>query len=191
LIADGAQALISFGLAGGLDPALRPGALAIPRIVVTDGREHEAGPTLLARLRGPTIERLFGGSAIAAHPADKHRLWRDTGSAAIDLESGAVARAASAAGIPFAVLRAVCDPAGRRLPQAAMAALDQAGAIAGLRIARSVLRRPGQIPGLIALARDAAAARRALLRHVAAIGPAGGTVMGARSLHDSGTADTT
>ena len=186
------HALISFGLAGGLDPALRPGALLIPRVVATGDGDYAADATLLAGLRGPTIERLLGGSAIAAHPAEKHRLWREHEAAAIDLESGALARAAAAAGLPFAVLRAVCDPAERHLPPAAAAALDQAGAIAGLRIARSVLRGPRQIPGLVALARDAASARRALLRHISEIGPLrAGTVTGARSLRDSGEADTT
>ncbi|MBV9758454.1 MAG: hypothetical protein JO047_15510, partial [Alphaproteobacteria bacterium] len=34
LIDAGVRALLSFGLAGGLDPALRPGALLIPREVL-------------------------------------------------------------------------------------------------------------------------------------------------------------
>ena len=37
LVAEGAGALVSFGLAGGLDPALRPGALVVPaRITLPD-----------------------------------------------------------------------------------------------------------------------------------------------------------
>ena len=36
LVAAGADALVSFGLAGGLDPALAPGAILVPREVIAD-----------------------------------------------------------------------------------------------------------------------------------------------------------
>jgi adenosylhomocysteine nucleosidase len=73
-------------------------------------------------------------------------------------------------GIPFAVLRAVCDPADRNLPPAALVALSAKGRIALARVAISILFRPQQIPGLIALARDASRARRALVGRVNQIG---------------------
>ena len=72
-------------------------------------------------------------------------------------------------GLPFAVLRVICDPAERDLPPAALAALDASGAIGLARVVRSVIGRPGQLPALLRLAADAAAARRALARRVAAI----------------------
>ena len=37
LIEEGATALVSFGLAGGLDPELRPGRVLIPSIILADG----------------------------------------------------------------------------------------------------------------------------------------------------------
>jgi adenosylhomocysteine nucleosidase len=88
----------------------------------------------------------------------------------VDLESGAVARVALAHGLPFAVLRAVADPAERNLPPAALLALDGAGRIGILRVLGSVFGNPGQILGLLALARDAAAARRALVGRVRTMG---------------------
>ena len=80
-----------------------------------------------------------------------------------------MARVAARHHLPFAVLRAICDPAERDLPPAALVALDQAGAIGLWRVLVSLARAPQQLPGLLALARDAAAARRALLAATRAI----------------------
>ena len=94
----------------------------------------------------------------------KRRLSSQTGASAVDLESGAVARVAQRHRLPFAVLRAVCDPAQRTLPPAALAALDSGGGIRLARVLRSVIARPWQIPALLRLALDAASARRAIVR---------------------------
>jgi adenosylhomocysteine nucleosidase len=68
--------------------------------------------------------------------------------------------------VPFAVLRAVADPADRDLPPAAVTALSEAGKIKGGKVLGSVLRQPGQIGELVLLARNAAAARSALVRRL-------------------------
>ncbi len=167
LVAGGATALLSFGLCGGLDPALRPGALLIPRAVLDGATRYAADPALAARFGGITPHLLLGGTQVAATAAEKRQLWDATGAAAIDLESGAVARVAAASGLPFAVVRAVCDSAGQDLPPAALIALDAKGAIGLTRLLASLAARPGQLPALLALARCAAAARRSLLRAVA------------------------
>lgn len=173
LIAAGCRGLVSFGLAGGLDPALAAGALVVPRAVLADGRSYAADAALIAALGGATAEALLASATVLATTAEKGAAWRAGGAAAVDMESGAVARAAAAAGLPFAVLRAVCDPATRPLPPAALVALDTGGAVGPARVALSVLRRPGQVAGLLALARDAARARRALVDAVAAVDAAG------------------
>lgn len=207
LIARGATGLISFGLAGGLDPSLRPGTLIVPEAVLASairqvsplaaqpalphvqhasppivstpsgppaGIPHwesfATDPALSARLGGATPHTILGGDTIATTADAKRRLWEATGAAAIDLESGAVARAAAASGLPFAVLRAICDPAGRDLPPAALTALNHQGAIGLLRVIASLAARPGQFGALMTLAADAAAARGALATRVAAIG---------------------
>ncbi len=98
--------------------------------------------------------------------AEKRAAFEATGAHAVDLESAAVARAAARRRIPFAALRAVADPAGRPLPRAALAALDHQGRVGLLRVALTALANPAEFPLLLALARDAARARAALLRRV-------------------------
>ena len=125
----------------------------------------DADPALLG---DATPGSLWGGGAVLATAADKAALFRRSGAVAVDLESAAVARVARRRGLPFAVLRAVCDPAERDLPPAALIALDPAGRI-GLRgVLASVLAKPRQVPALLTLGADAGAARRALVRWVRA-----------------------
>jgi adenosylhomocysteine nucleosidase len=176
LVRRGVSGLLSFGLAGGLDPALTPGTLVVPASVLEDGETFATDPALSARLGGITHPRLLAASAIVVRACDKHALHRATGAGAVDLETGAVARAAREAGLPFAVLRAVCDPADRDLPPAALVALDGAGIIGLGRLLRSLAARPDQLPALLRLARDAARARAALIRRVDDIRVGGGLV---------------
>jgi len=171
LIGGGATGLVSFGLAGGLDPALPAGTLVVPEAVIADGCDWRTDIALGARLGGTTGHVCLGTDRIVATAAEKHRLRRETGADLVDMESGAVAAIASAAGVPFAVLRAICDAADRTLPPAALIALDSEGRLAPARIAWSVLTSPAQVGALLALARDAAAARRALRSRIAAMQP--------------------
>ena len=170
LVDDGVTALISFGLAGGLDPALSAGTLFVPRAVLSQGRLFDCDGGLSAPLPGHSIACVLGADAVVASADEKLRLWRETGAGAVDLESGAVAEVAAAAGIPFAVLRAVCDPAARDLPSAAIEALDRQGRIAPMKMASILARHPMQVFALIALGRYAARARRALVGGAESLG---------------------
>ncbi len=163
LVKRGARALLSFGFAGGLDPTLRPGDVLVPRLVLGTDREFPADPILLEWLGGANVALLLGDGNVVANPAQKRKLWQQTGAAAIDLESGALAEVAAQYGLPFAVLRAVCDPAERSLPPVALTALGKKGKIDIIRLISGLLRQPSQFPALIALARDAQAARQALI----------------------------
>jgi adenosylhomocysteine nucleosidase len=155
LIAQGATTLLSFGLAGGLDPAWRPGDVVIPRAVLTGGQLFATSPHV-----APTADLLLGHDRVLASAAEKRAFWQATGAVAVDLESGAVALMAARAGVGFCVLRVICDPAERDLPPAALIALDASGRIGLFRVLGSVAKRPKQIGDLLRLARDANAARR-------------------------------
>jgi adenosylhomocysteine nucleosidase len=162
LLDAGATGIVSFGLAGGLDPKLPAGSLVVAEAVAANGRVLRTDPGLSARLGGSTGHLCLGLDHCVVSIAEKRRLRRETGAAVVDMESGAVAAIAAAAGVAFAVLRAVCDPADRALPPAALVALDVAGRVAAARVAMSVLASPRQLGALCGLARDAALARRAL-----------------------------
>lgn len=167
LIEQGVTHLVSFGLAGGLAPGLPAGAIVVPeRVRDGAGKTWLTDPALSMRF-GSVEGVLLAAADIIATSAAKSKLWRDTGAMAADLESGAVA----AAGLPFAVLRAICDPAERDLPPAASTALDAAGRIKPLALLSSLVSHPGQIGGLIGLGRDAVKARTALLNLVRRVGP--------------------
>lgn len=161
---------MSFGLAGGLDLELAPGAILVPPTVLLDADRWKADAALMDRLGGSTPGSLYGGGQIIATAKAKAELHARTGAVAVDLESAAVAKLARQHGLPFAALRAVCDSASRDLPRAALVALDAAGRIGAWRVGTAVLARPWQIPALIRLAGDAARARHALVTRVRAIG---------------------
>lgn len=166
LIRQGVTGLVSFGLAGGLDPFLRPGTIIIPRSVYEAGKLYSCDPALTASLGGASHEIMAAEDSIIGAAAAKSALFAVNGAVAVDLESGAVARVAGQNGLPFAVLRAIADPASRGLPAAAMIGLNAQGRIALGQILLSLAKDPSQLAGLVALARDARAASNALKRHI-------------------------
>jgi adenosylhomocysteine nucleosidase len=169
-VAEGATGLLSFGICGGLDPALATGTLILPRAVwsetgersLTDAAMHRRCADALGKVL--VIQDILGASSVADTIERKAALFRRTGAAAIDTESHLVAAAAVAAKIPFLVLRAVADPASRAVPAAALVGLDEQGRPALAPVLRALLARPAQLPALIALALDARQALRALGR---------------------------
>jgi len=171
LVKAGAQGLISFGLAGGLTPGLMPGSILVPPAVIEGTRTYICDFRLMEFLGGSTGAPVLAGQKIAATAHEKALLYRRSHPAAIDLESGAVARVAAEKGLPFAVLRAVTDPAELDLPPAAMVALKDDGSVDLGKVLLAVLKQPRQIPGLIALGKDAKAARAALIARVKTLPP--------------------
>lgn len=172
----GCTALISFGLAGGLDPALESGTLLLPRVVLTpDGRRYSTDAAWRQRLVEAIGDRLprcagavAGVDAPLAASADKASLYEATGAAAVDMESHAVAEVAARRALPVLVVRAVADPAGESIPRW----LDGVVAPDGRPRLGAVLAGVGGHPGdLTTLVRLALASRRAMtsLRRVAAL----------------------
>jgi hopanoid-associated phosphorylase len=167
-----ARCLVSFGVAGGLAPHLRPGDVILSGEVIGDERRWQPDAAFQrqiagwARHMGAHEGPVLGARDILASAINKAHAWRDTGALAVDLESAIVARTAETVGIPFLVLRTVADPANRKLPPAALIPLAADGTPALCRVMLEVLRQPRQIGELFGLARET---RRAL---AALAGPA-------------------
>ena len=162
----GVLGLLSFGLAGGLQKGLKPGRILVPSAIQAGLLTFPCDYRLLEFLGGPLAGPILGWHKIVTSAEEKQLLSQRYHVAAVDLESGAVAEVAKERELPFAVLRAVADPAERDLPPAALVALKADGKLDGMALARSILRQPRQIPGLIKVGRDAAAARKALINWV-------------------------
>lgn len=167
-----AKCLVSFGVAGGLAPDLRPGDVILSTEVIGEDRRWLSSPRFhremseLAPRIGAIAGPVLGAGDIIATESDKQQAWRDTGALAVDMESAIVARTAEALGIPFLVLRTVADPSTRSLPPAALIPLAEDGRPAFSRVFAEVARRPRQLAALCGLARET---RQALL---ALAGPA-------------------
>lgn len=170
LIAKGATALMSLGLAGGLDPALPPGALILAsHIVNAEGDSLPTDDAWRARARarlGDKIKLIDGilaeSGAPLASPAEKARLRTATNALAVDMESYGVARAAERAGLPFLAMRAIADRASDPLPPASLAGAAPDGGIHAGPVLKELMRRPTDLPALLRLARASAAAQKSL-----------------------------
>lgn len=178
LLAEGARALVSWGTAGGLDPALAVGRLVLPAAIVDDGEPLATDAAWRARLERVLAARLdVVAGDLAASPsvldtaARKAELFGATGAVAVDMESGALARAARGAGVPFLAVRAVCDGHDMVVPRSAKVAIDGHGRLQPLRFARALLARPVEAADLWRLDRGFRAARRTLAAVARLAGP--------------------
>jgi adenosylhomocysteine nucleosidase len=93
--------LYSAGFAGALDPALKVGDVVHPRQVV-----HVGDGSRVNLEEGEGVLVSFGS---VASPAQKASLRNSFGAQAVDMEAAAVARAAEARGVGFAVVKVISD----------------------------------------------------------------------------------
>jgi adenosylhomocysteine nucleosidase len=164
--------VVSWGICGGLDPRLRPGDLVLgAEVVSAEGRiiaDEAVTSSLAQRLTEAgapvAIERMAGVSSPVTTARAKAELRVATGAAAVDMESLMAGRFALERGTPFAILRAVADPADRDLPPLVVQAVGADGRIRTAAVLGELAHSPGQLAGLVAAARDSRAAFRALGR---------------------------
>jgi nucleoside phosphorylase len=195
---DGAAAIVSVGVSGGLDPDLRPGDLIIGEgVVAADGAvwlsdkklleaiDGYPSPALPGVSRGPEIAdaatggpgsrlssgrtgTIFGADDIIDSAEKKKALREKFGAMAVDMESHGAARAAARSGVPFLAIRAVADPAERALPPAALNAIAPDGAMRVMHTLLQCAKAPGQFPALLQLGSDS---EKALARLRRDLGP--------------------
>jgi hopanoid-associated phosphorylase len=167
-IARGCCGIISFGVAGGLAPSLRPGDWVVPSVIVTKSERFPTDPEWRRRIEeaipGARCGQMIGVNAPITTRAVKEALHRRTGALAVDMESHLAAEVARRFGLAFAAVRIIIDPAERGLPPAALLKPRGKGQADLGAILRSLARQPGQLPAMARLAYDAWIASRALLR---------------------------
>ena len=158
------DAILSFGVAGALDPALSVGDVVTASVVVTpDGERFQAHEDWLSNIEKAVDVRrieMVGSSTVAATLYDKAALLRF--GAAVDMESHVAARLAKAAGLPFAVLRVISDGAEDVLPPAAIAGMGEDGEIDVIAVLSRLATNPRQLSALMRTGRNAGRAFRRL-----------------------------
>ncbi len=151
------RGVISFGVAGGLDPSLKAGDIVVATEVTAGDARWLAGLSLSedhiarAAIGGRRVVRgvLAGAEEVVVAQARKAALHLRTGAAAVDMESHIAAAYAAESGLPFAALRVISDPAHRTLPSLAKDAIKPNGDIDLPMILRGVARNPRVLRGLV------------------------------------------
>lgn len=173
------SAVISFGLAGALDYALRPGDILVADTVVAGAARHDTHGRLSEAIAEGVAAKgckaipgaIVGVDEPAMDRAAKTFLRESAQAHAVDMESHLAADFARERRLPFAVLRAISDPAARALPPLAAKALTPQGDVDGKIVARELIRAPNQIGGLILAGLDSRAAFQSLSRCGPLLGP--------------------
>jgi adenosylhomocysteine nucleosidase len=169
LIEAGATALVSWGMAGGLDPDLTAGALVLPReVVAPDGMRFATAAawreTLTASIAacrpvaaGALLTSMRPLDGATAKAAARH----ETGAVAVDMESSAVAEVAAASHVPFLAVRVIVDTALDPIPTAVIAA-GESGRVQMSRLLLGLAHSPRDLVPLMRLALRYRAAMRSL-----------------------------
>jgi adenosylhomocysteine nucleosidase len=156
------RGVISFGVAGALDPSLKSGDVVVATEVMAGDARWLAGLALNEELitslalgrRRVVRGGLAGVEEIVAAQARKAALWIQTGASAVDMESHIAAAYADEAGLPFAALRVISDPAHRALPALARSAIKPNGEIDVRKVLRGVVREPRTLRALVSTGLD-------------------------------------
>lgn len=171
LCQQGASAIVSVGMSGGLDPSLQSGDLVIgDEVIGDDGSHATSDPYLIGAIRRELETRhahvgtLFGSDEIIESAGKKAALLHNHGAIAVDMESHGAGRAAAQYGVPFIAIRAIADPADRALPPAALSAIAPDGSTRTLATLGAAIMKPGQFPELMKLGADSSAALKTLRR---------------------------
>jgi len=122
--------MISTGLCGALDPALRLGD------VVVSGNAQIEARAKFVRGAVHTIDH------VAVTAAEKRTVRNQTGAVAVDMESAAVERKAAEWNVPYLCIRAVSDRAGDTLPLDFNRYRNTRGDFSRTRIALAAIARP-------------------------------------------------
>ena len=161
LVKYGAEALLSWGVAGALNSELHSGDLLVVERIQSDTDSFDCSKDwqerLLVELSLGSVSvfsaTLYSTDNICATPSDKLQLYEKTRADAVDMESAAIAELATRMEMEFIAVRAVADESVTSIPKAVVKHTDMLGQPKPLSFVLSCLLQPGQIVALILLAR--------------------------------------
>lgn len=166
--------LLSFGSAGGLDPACEPGDMVIAnKVIDQSNRSWTCDETWVAQLEHALSigSGYVYGSDTMVSVARKQQLHTQTSACAVDMESHVVARKAAEQGIPFAVLRAIVDPHDFEIPGWVSDSVRPNGTVSLLPIISGMCMFPWHIGRLASLGAHNKRAMSSLSGAVRILGP--------------------
>ena len=179
-IDQGCMALLSFGIAGALDPDVQVGDTVVSTGVInakgdvlfTDNSWLQRVIVLLDQSLSPVHKGLIYGSDIAITSAQlKSDIYVKSKALCVDMETHRMALVAQQAAIPFLAIRVISDDATRAIPSAALGVIGENGKPQIGRVLKGLLRHPNQIPALMALSKDMKLALATLRRVPGILGP--------------------
>jgi len=173
------EALVSFGVAGGLVDTVRPGDVVLADSVMgTDGSRVLTCDRWRARALDAvgaglslTTGLIFSADQAIASASEKGAIAQATGAIAVDMESYAIANTARQFGVPFLVVRAVADPSIQSIPRWLTTTIDEQGHPKIASVLAGLMRHPSDVLSLVSLAVDSAKGHSALRRFVFRVGP--------------------
>jgi len=175
------RGVISVGLSGGLRSDLSSGTLVLgDRWALVEGDRlgtvRAIGPPADGRLKAAALRaagacgltvhegRLATADHLVGRPEEKHALAARTDALAVDMESGAIAEAALAAGVAVVALRVILDPLDEALNVAPDSFLLADGSSSFWKSGLAVAARPMQLPALWRVGRRSSRAMALLTR---------------------------
>lgn len=152
--------IIFCGLAGALDPALRPGDILESRSLLRAGEaDCHVRPLLAGRIRTGVF---LSVDRLVSSPEEKLDLRVRTGADAVDMESDAWMGCALQAGVPATVCRVISDGASESLPPEIVHFVRPTGEISMSGIVRSFFARPACVLDLWVARREIRLGRQGL-----------------------------
>jgi adenosylhomocysteine nucleosidase len=145
--------IYSVGFAGALESRLKVGDVIQPAQLI-----NAADGSRVSLVRGDGILVSFGS---VANPSQKQKLHQSFGAQLVDMEAAAVARAAEARGLEFAVVKVISDEVDFDFPSMDRF-VDSAGRFSEVRFALFAALRPWLWPQIVRMALNSTRAANAL-----------------------------